>query len=81
MEHLMTPEKFVAHFAPALQDYLEYQYSKNGHILDLCAASGEFFTVSHHSVLAAMDAIGYTKTTATQDVKTEHETSNNTTEQ
>ena len=62
MEHLMTPEKFVTHFAPALQDYLEYQYSKNGHILDLCAASGEFFTVSYNSVGAAIPILDYTET-------------------
>lgn len=67
MNQMMSPEQFVAHFAPALQEYLEYQYSKEGHILDMTAASGEFFTVSFHSIHAAMDALRYTEPTSLEE--------------
>lgn len=66
MNPMMSPEKFMAHFGPALQSYLEYQYQKEGHILDMTAAAGEFFSVSYHSVAAAMDALPYTDVAASK---------------
>jgi hypothetical protein len=66
MSQMMSPETFVKEFGPALQEYLEYQYRNEGHILDMTAASGEFFTVSYHSVHAAMNALQYTEPTASK---------------
>ena len=61
MSQMMSPETFVKEFGPALQEYLEYQYRNEGHILDMCAAAGEYFTVSYTSVGAAMSALQYTE--------------------
>lgn len=81
MKAMMSPKQFVEEFSGALQDYLEYQYRDQGHLLDLIAASGEFFSVSYHSVSSAMNILDYTETTAQEDVKLEQETPNETTEQ
>lgn len=80
MKSMMSPEQFVKEFSIALQDYLEYQYRDQGHLLDFLAASGEFFSVSYHSVSAAMNVLDYTEATTQEDVNTEQETSNETTE-
>ena len=61
MSTMMSPETFVKEFGPALQEYLEYQYRNEGHILDMCAAAGEYFTVSYTSIGAAMSALQYTE--------------------
>lgn len=61
-KNCITPAQFVETFGPALQDYLEYQYRESGHILDMMAASGEFFTVSYNSVGAAIPILDYTET-------------------
>lgn len=61
MSQMMSPERFVNEFAPALQEYLEYQYRQEGHILDMCAAAGEYFTVSYTSINAALTAVEYTE--------------------
>lgn len=66
---IVTPKDFVEALAPALQEYLEYQYDKNGHILDLLAASGEFFSVSYHSVSASIELLGYTHSVTTSPRK------------
>jgi hypothetical protein len=63
---MMSPERFVNEFAPALQEYLEYQYRNEGHILDMCAAAGEYFTVSFTSVSAALSAVEYTEPTTSK---------------
>ena len=66
MSQMMSPERFVNEFAPALQEYLEYQYRNEGHILDMCAAAGEYFTVSFTSVSAALSAVEYTEPTTSK---------------
>lgn len=66
MDKMVSPEQFVKTFGPALQEYLEYQYRKEGHMLDLLAASGEFFTVSFHSVSAAISTLQYTESTTSK---------------
>jgi hypothetical protein len=58
---MLSPAKFVEEFGPALQSYLQYQYQKEGHLLDMIPAAAEFFTVSYHSVAAAMDLFNYTE--------------------
>jgi len=69
MSQMMSPERFVNEFAPALQEYLEYQYRKEGHILDMIAAAGEYFTVSFSSASAVLSAVKYTEPTSlTEDV-------------
>lgn len=70
MSQMMSPERFVNEFAPALQEYLEYQYREQGHLLDMCAAAGEYFTVSYTAVNAALAAVGYTEPAATKSAKT-----------
>lgn len=66
---IISPTDFVRQFGPALQEYLEYQYNKEGHILDLLAASGEFFSVSYHSVGASIELLGYTHPVTTSPRK------------
>jgi hypothetical protein len=66
MSQMMSPERFVNEFAPALQEYLEYQYRNEGHILDMCAAAGEYFTVSFSSISAALNAVEYTEFTSSK---------------
>lgn len=70
MSQMMSPKKFVENFAPALEEYLEYQYRQEGHILDMCAAAGEYFTVSYTSIDAALAAVEYTEPAATKSAKT-----------
>jgi hypothetical protein len=67
---MLSPAKFVEEFGPALQEYLEYQYGKEGHLLDMIPAAGEFFTVSYHSVYAAMDVFEYTSSTTSKSKTT-----------
>ena len=62
MSHMVTPEQFVQAFGPALEEYLEQQFRKDGHILDMLATASEFFGVSHHSVHAATSLLEYTHT-------------------
>ena len=57
----MSPETFVKEFAPALQEYLEYHYRDEGHLLDMISASADFFSVSFHSVSASISALDYTE--------------------
>jgi len=78
---IITPATFVESYSGALQDYLEMQYQESGHLLDLLAAAGEFFSVSYHSISATIGMFDYTETTAQEDVKLEQETPNETTEQ
>jgi hypothetical protein len=66
MSQMMSPERFVDEFAPALQEYLEYQYRNEGHILDMIAAAGEYFTVSFSSASAVLNAVQYTETTSSK---------------
>lgn len=62
---IITTSKFVEAYGPALEEYLHCQYNGNGHILDLLAASSEFFSVSLHSVGVTLDLVDYTELAAT----------------
>lgn len=73
---IITPATFVESYSGALQDYLEMQYQESGHLLDLLAAAGEFFSVSYHSISATIEMFDYTEPATTQHVKMEQETSN-----
>jgi hypothetical protein len=56
----MTPSRFVEVFGPALQEYLENTYGKDGaYVLDLLPQSAEFFSVSYHAV-SALEYADYT---------------------
>jgi hypothetical protein len=59
----MTPSRFVEVFGPALQEYLENTYGKDGaYVLDLLPQSAEFFSVSYHTI-AALEYAEYTSST------------------
>lgn len=62
---IISVEKFIESYGPALEEYLHCQYNGNGHILDLLAASSEFFSVSLHSVGVTLDLVDYTELAAT----------------
>lgn len=66
---IVTTKEFVEALAPALQEYLEYQFKKDGHILDLMASAAEFFSVSFHSVSASIELLGYTTSVTTSEKK------------
>lgn len=66
---IVSTADFVKQFGPALQEYLEYQYKKDGHILDLMASAAEFFSVSCHSVSASIELLGYTHSVTTSPRK------------
>jgi hypothetical protein len=56
----MTPSRFLEVFGPALQEYLEQTYGKDGaYVLDLLPQSAEFFSVSYHAI-CALEYSGYT---------------------
>lgn len=49
----ITPREFVQVFGPALEEYLENSYGKEGsHTLDLLPAASVFFEVSYHALSA-----------------------------
>lgn len=61
----ITPEKFVKVFGPALQEFLEQSYGKDGaNVLDLLAQSGTFFDAAYHAS-SSLDYAGYLDVTTT----------------
>ena len=67
MEELVSPDKFLEVFGPALVEHLTCQYKSGGHVLDLLAASSDFFSVSYHSVSAARELFPYNNPVGNKD--------------
>jgi hypothetical protein len=66
----MTPSRFVEVFGPALQEYLEQTYGKDGaYVLDLLPQSAEFFSVSYHAIAA----LEYSEYTSSEGVVSQNE--------